>query len=189
MAQLLYLIGLPGSGKSTYSQKYINLGYKIHSSDAIREELLAKRHPGETLSPDSEEGQTLSPVVFKIIDKRTINDLKNGFNVIYDACNTNSKFRKENLKKIKEALGDDVTITGIFFDKDIDICKKYCEQRNKTGSIVKDENGNERTVERNVPEEVLDRMHMQLLNNPPKLTDGFDKLEVIKDEKNIDIIK
>ena len=34
---LLMLVGLPGSGKSTYCKTYKN--FKVHSSDALREEL------------------------------------------------------------------------------------------------------------------------------------------------------
>ena len=36
--EFVMVVGLPGSGKSTYIEKYYP-GYVIHSSDAIREEL------------------------------------------------------------------------------------------------------------------------------------------------------
>lgn len=39
MVEFIMLVGLPGSGKSTYAEKLKEKGYIIHSSDAIREEL------------------------------------------------------------------------------------------------------------------------------------------------------
>ena len=36
MPQLLILIGIPGSGKSTYASKYKDLNYEYFSSDNIR---------------------------------------------------------------------------------------------------------------------------------------------------------
>lgn len=39
MTDFIMLVGLPGSGKSTYAEELKREGYIIHSSDAIREEL------------------------------------------------------------------------------------------------------------------------------------------------------
>ena len=41
--ELVMLVGIPGSGKSTVAKKYITQGYQIHSSDEIRQELYGKR--------------------------------------------------------------------------------------------------------------------------------------------------
>lgn len=43
MCKFIMLVGLPGSGKSTYAKKLEEEGYRIHSSDAIRKELLVMR--------------------------------------------------------------------------------------------------------------------------------------------------
>ena len=41
MPELIMLVGLPGSGKSTYAAQYKVKGYHVHSSDDIREELFS----------------------------------------------------------------------------------------------------------------------------------------------------
>ncbi len=198
MAQLLFLIGVPGSGKSTYTQKYQVLGYKVHSSDAIREELSRKAKikelkennidfKEEDIKGDPND-QRFSRKAFIIMFNRTIRDLEKGNNVIYDACNTDRRTRKNTIKQIKEACPK-VKIVGVVFDADIDICKQRNEQRLKDGSKVLDKNGNEYTVYREVPEEVIDRMYKALHDNFPSIEEGFDSIEIIEIkniEKNIE---
>jgi predicted kinase len=91
MATFLMLVGLPGSGKSTYAQKFLDVGYKIHSSDAIREELTG-----------SMESQEVNGAVFNLLHKRVKEDLLNGNNVIYDATNINWKRRKAFLNELSK---------------------------------------------------------------------------------------
>lgn len=94
----LMLVGLPGSGKSTYAKKYEHM-YTIHSSDAIRYELFG-----------DENHQADNTVVFDTLHKRVKQDLEARKNVIYDATNISWKRRKaflDSLKKIdcyKEAV-------------------------------------------------------------------------------------
>jgi predicted kinase len=85
------LIGLPGSGKSTYAKWWIRkFGGVIHSSDAIREELSG-----------DENNQNINQKVFSLLHKRVKEDLDAGINVIYDATNVSSKRRKSFLREIK----------------------------------------------------------------------------------------
>lgn len=79
---LLMLVGLPGSGKSTYASRYEDM-YSIHSFDAVRDELFG-----------DENDQTDNTKVFSVLHKRIIDDLKVGKNVIYDATNISWKRRK-----------------------------------------------------------------------------------------------
>lgn len=81
--KFIMLVGLPGSGKSTYA-KALAEKYKavIHSSDSIREEITG-----------SEMSQEENQKVFQILHKRLKNDLKSAKNVIYDATNINYKRR------------------------------------------------------------------------------------------------
>lgn len=81
------LVGLPGSGKSTLAEKYKESGYKVHSSDAIREEL------GE---------EAKNETIFQILHKRIKEDLKKGHNCIYDATNIRYKRRKDFLQQLKK---------------------------------------------------------------------------------------
>lgn len=81
---LLYLVGLPASGKSLQAS-IISIQYnaKIHSSDKIREELFK-----------NENDQSNNELVFQTMNERTKNDLLKNRNVIYDATNINYKRRK-----------------------------------------------------------------------------------------------
>ena len=82
--KLIILCGIPGSGKSTYAKTYMERNYNmIHlSSDEIRKELYGDENiqgnPGE---------------VFTLMQKRAIEALNNGNDVIYDATNITRKDR------------------------------------------------------------------------------------------------
>lgn len=150
MANLVMLIGVPGSGKSTISNEYKEKGYKIHSSDAIRKEILG-----------DENSQEKGWLIFKILHKRVISDLLTGKNVVYDACNTTKSGRKKVIKEIREAV-QDVYIIGKILNVDINICK----ERN-------------RNRERVVPDEVIDRMYNQLKSNEPNTEEGFNEIQKV----------
>lgn len=190
--ELIMLVGVPGSGKSTYSQKFVEAGYKIHSSDEIREELSRKNKINELknkgISFDENDivgdpnDQSVSAQTFKKMFGRTVYDLKSGKNVIYDSCNTHFPSRKRTLKNLKEALKDvDVTFSCIYFDISKEECIRRNKERQEQGSEIIDKFGNKRTVSRIVPVEVIERMYDNLQKNPPSIDDGFDKIEVIKE--------
>ena len=82
--KLILLVGIPGSGKTTYAQKYLkHHNNTIHlSSDLIRKELWGD----EAIQGDNTE-------VFSLMQSRTIDALNNGQNVIYDATNVTRKDR------------------------------------------------------------------------------------------------
>ena len=82
--KLIILVGIPGSGKSTYAKDYIKKNPDtLHlSSDKIREELWGS----ESVQGDPSE-------VFSIMQSRAVEALKNGTDVIYDATNINRKDR------------------------------------------------------------------------------------------------
>ena len=96
---LFYLIGLPGSGKSTYAKKLQkelqNEGENtIHlSSDLIRKELYG-----------DESCQDNPQQVFELMRFRTVENLKKGNNVIYDATNLTRKHRIAFLKSLPKEL-------------------------------------------------------------------------------------
>ena len=83
---LILLVGIPGSGKTTYAKKYIEEHLHrntIHlSSDKIREELWGN----EATQGDNNK-------VFSLMQSRAIEALNNGFDVIYDATNITRKDR------------------------------------------------------------------------------------------------
>ncbi|WP_162356890.1 ATP-binding protein [Metabacillus mangrovi] len=78
------MIGLPGSGKSTYAEKLAKeIDAVVFSSDLLREELL-----GDV------QDQSRNDFIFEELHKRINLHLADGGNVIYDATNTNRKRRK-----------------------------------------------------------------------------------------------
>ena len=81
---LIILIGPPGAGKTTYAHKYIeeHPGTVHLSSDNIRKEL----HGDETIQDNPNE-------VFAIMQRRAIDGLNFGYDVIYDATSMTRKDR------------------------------------------------------------------------------------------------
>lgn len=75
---LILLVGIPGSGKTTYAEKYIEENPNtVHlSSDKIRAELWGN----EATQGDNNK-------VFSLMQSRAIDALNNGQNVVYDATN------------------------------------------------------------------------------------------------------
>jgi predicted kinase len=129
MAKFLMLIGLPGSGKSTWSALYKskNPNTAIISSDAIREEVFGDVND-----------QTHNAEVFEIMKTRTFDFLNSDIDVIYDATNLNSKRRINFLK----GLPDNTIKIAVLFAVAFNLCKEQNEMR-----------------ERVVPEDVMNRMY------------------------------
>ena len=85
------MVGLPGSGKSTMAKRLAEeYNANIHSSDDIRAEL----------SGDATR-QDINDLVFKTLHNRVKEDLCNGKNCIYDACNISYKRRMAFLQELK----------------------------------------------------------------------------------------
>lgn len=82
--RLILLVGIPGSGKTTYAKEYVEtIPNTIHlSSDTIRKEL----YGDESIQGDPAE-------VFSLMQKRAVAALNNGNDVVYDATNVTRKDR------------------------------------------------------------------------------------------------
>ena len=89
----IMMVGLPGSGKSTYAKTLTLDGkpYIIHSSDKLREEL----YGDAAIQGDNNK-------LFAELHKRIKEDLRYGENVVYDATNIKKKNRIAFLREIED---------------------------------------------------------------------------------------
>lgn len=123
MNKLIFLIGLPGSGKSTYANKYLAEDCKILSSDGIRKELFG-----------DENNQENNQLVFRTLYERAKQFLKQGKNVVIDATNVNTEERKKSLENFKDF---EVKRIAIVINTPLEKCIQQDKQRERNvGSAV-----------------------------------------------------
>ena len=144
---LILLVGIPGSGKTTYANDYIKRHANIvHlSSDAIRKELYG-----------DENTQGNPAEVFSLMQKRAIEALNDGHDVLYDATNITRKDRQ-----------------GI-----ISVCPKFAKIEchiiwAPIETCIERDSKRERTVGK----EVIDRMLKRF--QAPYYDEGIDVIKVI----------
>lgn len=128
--KLIMLVGLAGSGKSTYAKTLSN-EYNIHSSDSLREEMF-----GDV----NENSKECNEKLFVELHRRIKSDLRNGNNVIYDATNLNRKRRITFLRELKNIN-----------------CFKTCVLILAPYYVCIDNNS---ARDRKVPDDVIKRMYM-----------------------------
>ena len=111
--KIIVLVGLPGAGKSTLAEEYRKQGYKIHSPDAIRNEL-------HLHSLDDTQK------VFDILKENLLADMTAGKNVVYDSTNLTRRRRMKFLDIIKDFDYEKICYVKL---TSIDTCKNYNSQR------------------------------------------------------------
>ena len=149
--KLILLVGIPGAGKTTYAKKYIEENINtIHlSSDAIRKELYG-----------DEAAQGNPSDVFSLMQKRAIEALNNGQNVIYDATNITRK--------------DRASIIGI--------CPKFARiVAHVIWAPIEVCIERDATRDRTVGKEVIDRMLKRF--QAVYFDEGIDEIEIIRPDK------
>ena len=165
MSNFVMLVGLPGSGKSTVAYQFLSTRqneYVWLSSDKLREELWG-----------DEEDQSNPGAVFNAMNNRAVAALNEGYSVIQDATNLNSKKRKATLaeitRRVNPAKSDFITTCYV-----VTCSITECKQRQNLRS-------------RKVPDEVIDRMARQF--QTPNYGEGWDKIFIIPNGKKQDLTK
>ena len=147
---LILLCGIPGSGKTTWAKNYIskNPDFVHLSSDAIRAELYG------------DENIQGNPVeVFTLMQKKAVESLNAGHNVVYDATSMTRKDR-----------------AGI-----ISMCPKFTHiQCNIIWAPIETCIERDATRERTVGKEVIDRMLKRFQMS--YYDEGIDEINIIRPE-------
>lgn len=148
------LIGIPGSGKSTYLKRINNPNIEIVCPDDIRREICGN------ISDQSKNRE-----VWEMAEMLIMKYLSRGKYVILDATNVNTRSRQQLLSRVK-ATNSGVKTYATMFDANPKVSKER---------IAMDINNK---VDRsNVPPEVIDRMY-NMYQDTVKIidTEGFDKV-------------
>ena len=117
--EMILLIGLPGSGKSTWAERFAaNRKYiVIVSSDKIREEL----YGDEATQGDNNK-------IFSLVRERAEEALKDCKDVIIDATNMTIKDRSAYFDIAKTYEAD---VIGVLFDIPVEECKLRNSKRDR----------------------------------------------------------
>jgi predicted kinase len=153
MAQLILMIGIPGSGKSSLAARLQQTcpGCLLISTDQIRARLFGDEAiQGSWCLIWQEIRQQFNDAIAHIQhDPESF--------ALFDATNARRRNRRE-LIALARSIGF-TQITGIWLDPPLEVCL----ERNQNRS-------------RQVPEAVIQRMHRQLWSCPPRLREGIDQL-------------
>ena len=136
---LYVMIGPSGSGKSTLAKTLAGPEDKIISTDAIRFEIFG-----------DEENQSNGALVFKIAKERARQSLKDGVNVIFDATNCITKYRKQLVNDIINGINN-VKVIGVVKMPSLSVCLERNKKR-----------------KRHVPEDVINKQYNNLKYNLPE---------------------
>lgn len=146
MADLYLMVGIPGSGKSTFIKEHMNKNFVRVSRDEIRFSLLS-----ENDNYFSKEFEVLK-IFYKTINK----NLAEGKTVVVDQTSLNPEARRKLLNQIKENYNK---LFAIYMDTPLETCIK----RN-----------NKREGRECVPVYAIKNMYKKL--KPPSLNEGFYRI-------------
>jgi predicted kinase len=152
---LLMLVGIPGSGKSTFIETLNIDNLTILSTDFYIEMTasLKQKSYNEIFHETIKEAENC-------LNDMLQEAIKNNENIIWDQTNIVQKSRKRKLSKIPKHYYK----KAIVFDASEDIILKVNNHRKQYG--------------RNLPEHII--KNMQAIFTIPNVDEGFDEIEIIK---------
>ncbi|CDD92892.1 metal dependent phosphohydrolase [Coprobacillus sp. CAG:826] len=118
MVTIHMLVGIPGSGKSTYAKNVLakEHHYPIISSDKVRQ-----------MHPDWDES-LVWPEVYRLLAEA----IKNGQDAIYDATSVTPKVRARFFQRLKENVPDiPFKVGAYYFPTPAEVCYARIEKRNE----------------------------------------------------------
>lgn len=148
MKKLVILsIGIPGSGKTT-ALSALSRKYRLCrvSRDDIRQEWFGNPHLQER-----------KDAVRREAERRMMDALANGDPVVLDSTFVDAPDRRRNIQKARESGAE--RVIGIIFTTSLSRARA---------------NNRQRTFR--VSDQVIERKHQKLLQDPPKRSEGFDAL-------------
>jgi predicted kinase len=172
-SEIIFLVGFPAVGKSTWIEKNTNKDYVIINSDNIKEEV-AKENNLEYQDMFNEESEFIKSLNLEAsnrLSERYLKAIENNDNIIIDMTNLSKKNRKGFLKKIKNNQNYK-KIAIIFKPDDIDFLKKVADKRNKELKKKKD-----------ISKEVYNDMKKSYIE--PTKEEGFDEIIYFDNTKNL----
>ena len=150
MAKLIMLIGIQGSGKTTYSKKLS----KEYNAEVVSTDKVRQTYPGIVESE-------VFPTVYKLCAEK----LKEGNNVILDATHITPKVRKRTFDALDQYEVEYEKI-AVYLDTPVEECVRRVDIRNKNPE------------ELFIPLEVIESYGKNLI--VPTKEEGFSEIYIIK---------
>ncbi len=146
-----FLIGIPGSGKSSFATQLAKLGnYRIISTDEIRQQLYGD-------AKIQGNWNQIEEIVLTQIEKA----IANGEGVIYDATNAKRLWRMEMLVKLSSQLPE-IQWMAWYLKTPLSTCLTWNQKR-----------------DRQVPQDAIENMFQSLHTFPPTPAEGFITVKTI----------
>jgi hypothetical protein len=148
MTKLILLIGLPGSGKSTLAKQLLTEcpQMRLISTDVIR---------GQLFGSEAIQGPWL--LIWRELERQLQQAITANQGVILDATHAQRKNRREVITLARDCGFS--YIIGIWVKTPVWLCLARNQKRL-----------------RQVPEDIILRMHRQIRDAPPSLEEGIDEL-------------